>query len=119
MYKGINLIPYMFGNYGTVEFRMHSQSFNKNKVAHWARICVAIVDYAKNFVRDSNYMTDLSKLTLEDIINTVYSSLELRASNLKTIEYIEYRKKYCGKVGANGAKDVEEDSIPNKLHLYA
>lgn len=110
MYKGINLVPFMFGKYGTVEFRMHPQSFNKHKIAHWVTICTAIVTYAKK----TPYKEIPGNLTLSDLLIDVFGEEITR----NTVDYIAYRKEYCATTRADGAEDVHEDVCPERLHFY-
>lgn len=73
-YHWLNLIPIIWGNRGTIEFRCHTPTVVAGKVINWLFICVAMIKYA---VKHSMELTtvseaDLGKLTLHKILREVY-----------------------------------------------
>lgn len=45
-YCKVNLQAYL--RHGTVEFRQHSGTINKNKIIHWVKFCMAMMDFAQS-----------------------------------------------------------------------
>jgi hypothetical protein len=52
-YVGLNLCPWVAGRVAdrkdtTIEFRLHRESHNYERLLNWTRLCIALVDYAAN-----------------------------------------------------------------------
>jgi hypothetical protein len=110
-YKIINLIPLIWGNRGTVEFRVHTPTIDFNKVIYWLFICSAILQYAeqkymKFTVPTNNFQKSVS---LSKIMKTVYP---LDIAN-KIIDYIDVRTKYY----ANGNDPSGEHEVLDETKL--
>ena len=104
-YKIVNIIPLIWGNSGTVEFRVHPPTQSPQKVLNWLYICNAILAYAyKNSEKIANF-APLTDLKLQTIFFDVYSSL--LASKL--LSYVEWRKEYMQNMDATGKKELVED----------
>ena len=68
-YYWVNLIPIIFGNKQTVEFRIHTPSYDQQKLVNFLFLCTSIVNYTKrnqgqilkdhSFLRYSNIQTIL------------------------------------------------------------
>ena len=85
-YKGVNLIPTLWGSAKTTEFRMHNPTIDENKVINWLFICNGIFKFAlKNKKSLSKCKVDI---TLRNILEDVYSE-ELA---LILSDYIDERK---------------------------
>lgn len=116
MYKIINLIPLAFGNRGTVEFRCHTSTFNKDKIINWIFICNAICKFAFN--NRAIISREGTNVSLDGIINDSYSG---ELSNY-LLSYINYRKQLMldhSKKGDNiGDLDITHDNLNSwKYHL--
>lgn len=83
-YHWVNFVPYMFAKQKTVEFRIHTPTFNAVKIIYWILICNAILKYANK--KGLSIMRQKT-ITLEDVL-TVYSP-ELRQT---LTSYIKERK---------------------------
>ena len=46
-YHYVNLIPLLYGNKKTVEFRIHTPTLDVNKIVNYLIMCVSILEYAK------------------------------------------------------------------------
>lgn len=107
-YSICNLVTTIFGSNGTVEWRIHTSTFNKDKIVNWLYIISAISWYAYlNKDKDS-----FNKLTLEEVIESIYPSSIIR-DYLK--DYIKYRKdlmrSHKEKKDIYGQLDVENDNL--------
>lgn len=91
-YYWCNLVPFLFNKDSsrTVEFRLHTPTFNSTKVVNWLMICKAILEYVK--LEGINILV-LESITLNEILNRVYckSIYGLKVYKILT-EYIEFRK---------------------------
>lgn len=109
-YSIVNLVPLLFGPNGTTEFRIHTSTFNKDKVVNWLFITSAICQYAF----DNKGKITFSKLRLSHIIKNVYTNNML---NSYLLAYIKYRKKlmieHKIQLDTIGKFDVESDNINN------
>jgi len=87
-YYFVNLINMLFGNGAkTVEFRLHTPTFNDTKVINWLFICAAILKYAETSKATT---AELQGITLYDIIIDIYG-FDLNTQNA-LIDYIRDRK---------------------------
>ncbi len=69
-YHWVNLIPIVFGNKKTVEFRIHTPTFDVNKVIFYLFTCIAIIKFVNNNVDKllKNDLRLITKLNLNYII---------------------------------------------------
>jgi hypothetical protein len=88
-YSFINFDSLIFGKANTVEFRVHTTTFNKEKVAAWVFLTSAILLYAS----EQPYFKGLK---LKDVIEYSYAS-KSRGLNEFLLQYVEYRKKFISK----------------------
>lgn len=91
-YKIINLIPLIWGNRGTVEFRIHTPTSDFNKLVYWLFICTAILKYAEKYhTKFISPTTAFQKsVSLQKIIKNIYPK-EIAD---KILDYIDIRTKY-------------------------
>jgi len=93
-YHWLNLIPLIWGNRGTVEFRCHIPTVRSQKVINWLFITVAILKYALKHTKEltSEILSKLPEITLKDILQEAYPD---NISNI-LIDYIKQRKLHYG-----------------------
>jgi len=60
-YHIINLVPFLFGKRGTIEFRVHPPTLNPIKAINWLFICNAILKFAN--IQKSSWYTIPNILT--------------------------------------------------------
>lgn len=65
-YFFVNFIPMIYDN-KTIEFRLHSGTFNKDKVLFWMLFNIAILEFADKAARELHTMKDIP---LQDIVNS-------------------------------------------------
>jgi hypothetical protein len=87
-YHWVNFIPLLFGSNSTLEFRCHVPTRDPIKAINWLYICAAIIKYATKAFNSNVELSSLRKLTLIEVVNSVYSA------NLATYlsDYIRKRK---------------------------
>ena len=107
-YYWINFINLLFGNNAkTVEFRIHTPTFNSSKIINWLFMCTAILNYAEKFDNKIDY----KNITLNDIMMFSYDDRTAGVIN----SYIATRKiffKKCSKSYGDsyGVLDLIEDN---------
>lgn len=84
-YHFVNIFNLLFTKSHTVEFRLHENTFNLEKVAKWIYTCVAIVKYADNNTRKC---IESSEITLREVLQSAYHSK--KADDI--CKYMEFRK---------------------------
>src|SRR4030042_2531301 len=47
-YHWVNLIPLLFGNKETIEFRLHTPTYDLDKIINYLALCTSIINFAKN-----------------------------------------------------------------------
>lgn len=85
-YHWVNLIPLVFGNKSTVEFRIHTPTTDVNKVMDYLFLCGAIVNFAKDNQK-AILETPGFKWSLNDIIYNVYKDQVLLGESLGSYVY--------------------------------
>jgi hypothetical protein len=111
-YHWVNLIPIIFGNKQTVEFRIHTPTTDYNKVISYLLLCGGIINYTKNNVSQI-LRGDIYNLSLSDII---YSSYPSKYS--ETLQsYITSRRDYTYSQNRDGNIKGEETEIPS-INLF-
>ena len=101
-----NMIPLIFGNKKTIEFRIHTPTYNINKIINFIFINSIIVNYAikyqKEILENRNF---LSKKTLSNIIEEYLYSLKCKDLNKiheSLLIYIDLRIKRTEQQNKNG-----------------
>jgi hypothetical protein len=67
-YHGLNLQSWLFR--GTIEFRMHQGTINKDKIANWGMLLAAIIDYAYSAREKDIKALDYGLDTLKHVVRT-------------------------------------------------
>lgn len=113
-YHWLNLIPLIWGNRGTVEFRCHTPTLNAQKVINWLFIVVAILKYAKKYTNrlvGSNQIIN-PVITISDILIEIYP----KEIYTILISYINDRKKHYNKKNdLTGELEVLGESIHKEI----
>lgn len=107
MYFISNIVPFIWGGSGTVEWRCHVPTKNPHKMLDWLYICNAIMAYVEKNKEDIANWGDLRSVNLEYIMKSVYSE----ACATELIGYVEWRKNYMKDMDAQGDKELEEDLL--------
>lgn len=113
-YRWVNMIPLLFGNKETVEFRIHTPTYDPDKVINFLILCLAIVDYAKK--NETNINSGKYRVKNYDNIQNIvytyisqfsgYGSLENHMNN-----YWKVRKNYQQSSLLNGDFYANEDDF--------
>tara|TARA_R110000822_G_scaffold302649_2_gene426980 strand:+ start:29408 stop:31081 length:1674 start_codon:yes stop_codon:yes gene_type:complete len=127
-YHWVNLIPLLFGNKQTIEFRIHTPTCDVNKIINYLFLCTSIIEFTKQntnaIIKDSSVLsnTTLAKL----VMSANKGDLELVK---ELTNYIDYRKEFISRKTGQGDLIADEDefiyrhrhidwsntSVPNKL----
>ena len=70
-YTWLNLVPLIFSNRGTVEFRVHPPTSNPIKVINWLLVCSSILQYAEKH-QEEIISAGYKPITLPTILNYVF-----------------------------------------------
>ena len=68
-----NMIPLLFGDNNTIEFRVHVPSHDSVKVINWLYICSAIIKYTEKIEKGKIDLNTQRSLTLSKVFESVYS----------------------------------------------
>ena len=112
-YYWVNLIPLLFGNKQTIEFRIHTPTTDKNKVLAYLFTCSAIVNFVK-----TNSATIISGNTLDttnlyDIVHSEYGNLPKRFSTV-LVNYLDNRRRMTLTENSKGNIIGDEEAITAK-----
>lgn len=114
-YHFINLIPIIFGNKKTIEFRIHGPSHDYYKITSFMILCVAMIEYAKK-----NQSLILGNGIANIDLNSIFSNLkkvnEFESKDEVVLDYIrDYffeRRNFCyAKTKEN--MFFSEDEVPS------
>ena len=112
-YLWMNLVPYIFSERGTVEFRIHTASTNATKLINWLFICSGIVNFVKNYV--ASYDNDsLKKISLKSILRVVYGKYPQVCDYLD--KYIDFRIQYMIQSAESG-DEIGNIELMNDLNF--
>lgn len=118
-YHFFNMIPLIFTNKQTVEFRIHTPTNSKIKIVNYIMICSAIVEYCINNTNRilNNTRSVLGKRNLLEYIlfNTVFLD-EDRSFSSYILDYVHSRKRHTYDETSKGILDYDEDDI--SFHPY-
>lgn len=109
-YYIVNLVSLIFSPNKTVEFRVHTPTFNSDKIINWTYICSAILSFVE--ANASNIISNEDKkYSLEEILNSSYSS----DISKKLVNYVEYRKEFYRK---SWSENKEKDYLKEYSQDY-
>ena len=107
-YKYMNIIPLIFGTKETVEFRVHTPTFDPQKVIYWLFILVAILEFAIKYQYELLGKIITVNTSLKKIIADYYESDPVLVTDL--FDYIALRKSWFkNDRDADGRLEVKDD----------
>ncbi len=117
-YYWVNLIPLLFGNKQTVEFRIHTPTTDINKVMNYMYICAGIVNFTIKHQTDIlTTPQTFTTLSLHDIISNVYNINGGSGLYRDITNYMDIRKKYFFRKTASGDLIAEENDFKYKSRI--
>jgi hypothetical protein len=125
-YYWVNMIPLLFGNKETIEFRIHTPTYDPNKIIDFITICASIINYTKKNTTNilENYKSGLSKLSLNQVVESNITHC-IRIKNLddrfnlidKINSYIKERFKKTNLQNQNGNIIGNESDIKSNFNF--
>lgn len=103
-----NIIPLIFGNKKTIEFRIHTPTFDANKIISFIYMNTAIIDFTvknQNFILKNSSFLNNKDLTY--IIDSSYKN-SLRES---VLSYLNYRKEHTFSSNRKGDIMYDESKV--------
>lgn len=114
-YKIHNLIPIIFGNKKTIEFRIHTPTFNINKIYYFLILNSLLIRYTIRF-QNEILSNKINKFNLSDIIMSYETSYNHRMLN-NLLYYIENRRGFTRNLTREGKISYNEEIInANKIY---
>ena len=116
-YHWANLIPLLFGNHETVEFRIHTSTYNPDKVINYLFICATLVNFVKHNTKSilANFDGVVSSYNLPMLLSKEihYFKEGDKAHELSDalIDYIHSRKQYTKDCNRTSNIHYKEDDI--------
>jgi len=118
-YFFVNFIPMIYDN-KTIEFRLHSGTFNVDKVLFWMLLNIAILEYADTLSKEIHLM---KTITLNAVIEKFASQFENSNIGDKLKEYVFYRKELFNECAKNndvmGKADIHLDKTGLPVSLFS
>ena len=105
-YHWLNLVPAIFGDNRTVEFRVHVPTCNPVKVLNWLAICVSILKYASENKNAEISAAELKGITLKKVL---MDTIKDRAYLNYLLNYIEWRNKNSYENDSTGSREIASD----------
>jgi Putative amidoligase enzyme len=107
-YHWLNMVNVFFSHRNTLEFRVHTPTFNATKIINWLLICNAICKYAQKYPLKC---LDNTKISLEEVLNYYAKQNSFSTYNSFISRYLNT---YVAERKAMFAKDKkEEDYLSN------
>lgn len=108
-YHAFNLIPILFGNKQTVEFRIHTPTFDINKIFNYLVLCTSILEYVK--INQNNILSNFDNYTYLKL-SDIFFSVNLKQTLINDlIKYSDARKKYIYSCISKGNLLAEENEF--------
>ena len=99
-YHHINLIPIIFGNKQTIEFRIHTPTYSVDKIINYLILCTSLLEFTRqNQTTILNDIKNYVDIGLYDIVCSVNKSKGLQKN---MYEYLGRRKRYIIETVMNG-----------------
>lgn len=116
-YHHVNLIPLVFGNKKTVEFRIHTPTFDVNKVVNFLLLCGTLVNFVKkqqNVILED--IASVNQFSLTQLINRYRPNRN--GGNIKDelIRYISRKKDYIKSRNWEGDIRADESKFIYRSH---
>lgn len=118
-YYLINMIPLIFGNKQTIEFRIHTATFDTNKIMLFTllnALCVNfVIKHTTNILQDPMFLVNHGKLVT--VLKNEITSSEIKSPSFKNYiskrleEYIQLRKNITEENNCSGDIIGHEDTI--------
>lgn len=89
-YYAVNFIPLLFSNKRTIEWRLHTPTFNFNKIASFIMLLDAIASFVQKNKKDLA-LFKINKLTINDVLANEFSHSKRQYLNT----YFNWRKINC------------------------
>tara|TARA_R110000772_G_scaffold54130_1_gene123528 strand:- start:48146 stop:49867 length:1722 start_codon:yes stop_codon:yes gene_type:complete len=111
-YHWVNLIPLLFGNKQTVEFRIHTPTYDTNKIINFMLICGSIVNFTiKHMETILTKPQNVNTLSLHDMIQDLFYKGNNDAIIGSLFSYIDDRKSFIQKITRDGDLVGEESKM--------
>ncbi len=121
MYYNHNVIPLIFGNKATVEFRIHTPTFDVNKVIPFVVINSMLINFTTKYqdviLKDPRFIVQYN---IKSIISDMMRDTKVSNSNTlheSLLYYVDDRRKYTEDQNRKGLVKGKEDSIPKCRHI--
>lgn len=118
-YHWVNLIPLLFGNKKTIEFRIHTPTYDKDKVINYMITCFSILDFVikneKDILENFNYYVNLN---LNDIIGKYADSVYSRKLSKEFIRYYESRRSHFYNATSRGDFLADENKFSFRNYYF-
>jgi len=72
-YHWVNMIPLLFGNKQTVEFRLHTPTYDINKIMNYLVLCSSLINYVKE--NTQKILTDFKSVSTLNMTDLLYSTM--------------------------------------------
>jgi hypothetical protein len=123
-YHWVNLIPLLFGNKQTIEFRLHTPTYDVDKILNYLVICGALINFVKeNTAKILKDFGSVSNITLTDILCSAIPQEDGKKGNGDSllnnlIGYISSRRDFMYYAAQKGNIQANEDDFnPYKFWL--
>jgi len=91
-YYWVNLIPLLFGNKQTIEFRIHTPTYDINKIMNYFIVCTSIVNFIKN--NQNSILSSTNFCSKINFNNILYKEIKNPRLVENVLDYIDSRNKY-------------------------
>jgi len=112
-YHAVNLIPLLFGNKQTIEFRLHTPTYDIDKIINFLCICSSLINYVKE--NTTKILTNFSSIKNMKLIDFVFNTTkDIKISNKITdyiYSYIKNRIRYIYEASSAGVINPDEDKF--------
>ncbi len=115
-YHIVNIIPLIFGNKQTVEFRYHTPTYDKDKILYFLLICGSIINYT---IRNTTNIL-LGRIKNVNIIEIIQHEIGDSSVRAKLQIYLQSRMKFTELKNRDGQINYDENdyNVPKQIKNY-
>lgn len=118
-YHWFNLIPYIWGNRRTIEFRIHVPTFNENKILYYLLLLKSFLIFVDKNVNKIVKMRDgYFKQNMNNLEYIIRETNSYEVSE-KLLSYLKWRRSISNRHDIDGEKEISLDMInfPEQLKI--
>lgn len=107
-YYHVNMIPIVFGNKKTIEFRIHTGTDDANKIINFLSMWISIINFVKN--NQTLILSKFDQINGYSLLNYISNGIDSSVAS-STMAYVKTRKRYIASCIQRGDVMADENEF--------